>query len=182
MPAGETYAANFAKILAIALLLNLAAFGQSLGDVARANREKQQAGDASGATPKVITNKDLGEPERDPDAPDVQPQTRPASPAANSHTAEELRTQQREAEQWRNKIVEQESKVASLRARINQLDSWIHSSLGTVQTEGPYNRRAAREVERLAELRQQLDEQSRKLDAMQESARRAGMHTATYDP
>jgi len=33
--------------------------GQSLGDLARSNREKQQEEQASGVTPKMITNKDL---------------------------------------------------------------------------------------------------------------------------
>jgi hypothetical protein len=31
-------------------------------------------------------------------------------------------------------------------------------------------------------MQRQLDEQQRKLDAMQEAARRAGMHTGVYDP
>jgi hypothetical protein len=31
-------------------------------------------------------------------------------------------------------------------------------------------------------MQQQLDEQKRKLDQMQEAARHAGMHTAVYDP
>jgi hypothetical protein len=35
---------------------------------------------------------------------------------------------------------------------------------------------------RLAQMQLQLDEQRRKLDQMQESARRAGMHTQVYDP
>ncbi len=50
----------FWKILAIALLMGSVAYGQSLGDIARENREKQNAGrPASTTTPKVITNKDL---------------------------------------------------------------------------------------------------------------------------
>jgi hypothetical protein len=31
-------------------------------------------------------------------------------------------------------------------------------------------------------MQMRLDEQKRRLDAMQEAARRAGMHTAVYDP
>jgi hypothetical protein len=37
-------------------------------------------------------------------------------------------------------------------------------------------------MERAAELQQQLDEQKRRLEAMQEAARRQGMHTQVYDP
>lgn len=53
---------------------------------------------------------------------------------------------------------------------------------GSVQCEGPYNRYQARQLERVAQMQQQLDEQKRKLDRMQEAARHAGMHTAVYDP
>ena len=48
--------------IALALLISTASFGQSLGDVARENREekeKQKAASALAAQPRVITNKDL---------------------------------------------------------------------------------------------------------------------------
>lgn len=50
--------------LIIALMLSGAAFAQSqsedsLGDIARANRARQQAQQADGVTPKVVTNQDL---------------------------------------------------------------------------------------------------------------------------
>jgi hypothetical protein len=37
-------------------------------------------------------------------------------------------------------------------------------------------------MERLAQMQMQLDEQRRRLDQMQESARHAGMHTQVYEP
>ena len=49
----------FLKMLAIALLMNIPAYGQSLGEIAREYREKQNAQQGSGAEPKVFTNKDL---------------------------------------------------------------------------------------------------------------------------
>lgn len=50
----------FLKTMAIALLMSPAAYGQSLGEVARQNREKQRTKDASStAQPKVITNENL---------------------------------------------------------------------------------------------------------------------------
>ena len=54
----------FLTICAIALLTSSAAYGQSLGDIARENREKK-TDDASAAQPKAITNADLP---KDPDA------------------------------------------------------------------------------------------------------------------
>jgi hypothetical protein len=44
------------------------------------------------------------------------------------------------------------------------------------------NRYQVRKLERLAQLQQQLDQQKKKLEDMQEAARHAGMHTAVYDP
>jgi hypothetical protein len=49
----------FLKALAIACLMSMPAYGQSLGEIAREYREKQNAQEASGAEPKVFTNKDL---------------------------------------------------------------------------------------------------------------------------
>src|SRR5208282_90806 len=106
----------FLKILAIALLMSSVAYGQSLGDIARENREKQNAGDAAPATkPKVITNKDLP---KDPDA-NLGPSTTPpgANPATGKaaenrseehHFAQQRLAEQRVAEQWKKQIVAQE--------------------------------------------------------------------------
>jgi hypothetical protein len=44
------------------------------------------------------------------------------------------------------------------------------------------NRYQARQLERLAQMQQQLDQQRKKLEEMQEAARHAGMHTPVYDP
>ncbi len=52
---------RFLKIAAVALLTNLAAYGQSLGEIAREYREKQNAEQASGATPKTQPKMGTGE-------------------------------------------------------------------------------------------------------------------------
>ena len=197
---------TFLKILAIALLMSLAAFGQSLGDVARENRDKQNAESApSTAKPKVITNADLP---KNPDA-DLGPREAQsgASAAASSqaadhrvedHRAEDHRAgdrrvadrrateqrlaEQRAADQWKRQILAQKNKIATLQARLDQLNASIRSAYGTVQYETAYNGSQARQLQRLVEMRRQLDEQKRKLDQMQEAARHAGMHTAVYDP
>ncbi len=83
-------------------------------------------------------------------------------------------------EQWKERVLEQENRVASLQARIDQMHAAARS--GGTSAQGPYNRYQARQMERAAEMQQQLEEQKRKLDAMQEAARRQGMHTQVYDP
>ena len=169
------------KMLAIALLMNGFTFAQSLGDVARQNREKK-AQDASSATPKVITNKDLP---KDPDANQGSPEAEPGSDATASTTGADFRSEaadQRAADQWKRQILAQKHKMAALQARIDQLNASIRSSGGSVQYEPPYNRYQARQLRRISQIQQQLDEQKIKLSEMQEAARRAGMHTMVYDP
>ena len=185
----------FLKILAIALLMNLAAYGQSLGDVARENRDKKKTEDASTAQPKVITNADLP---KDPDANQGPSEAQSgASAAASSGAAEHRSAEQRSADhrsaeqrlaelraadRWKRLILAQENKMATLQARIDQINASIRSVDGSVQYEVPYSRYQARQLERVAQVQRQLDEQKRKLDEMQEAARHAGMHTAVYDP
>src|SRR5271166_1429271 len=187
----------FWKISVIALVIVSAAYGQSLGDIARDNREKQAAEDASSlstAKPKVITNKDLP---KDPDA-NPRPGATSATPSgastvANNKTVEsqaaepkvaaerqfveQRLAEQRAAEQWQRRILAQKNKVAAMQARIDQLHASLQYESGSVQSEGPFNRRQLHQV---VQIQQQLNEQKRKLDQMQEAARHAGMHTAVY--
>jgi hypothetical protein len=173
----------FLKLLPFALLMNLAAYGQSLGDIARENREKQNAVSASTPPPAVITNKDLP---KDPDvdqSQDGQPEAdATTSKPANHRSAAPNPSDQRVVEQWKKQILAQEAKMANLQARIDQLNASLHPVNGTAQFEGPANRYQARQLERAQEIQLQLDAQRRKLAEMQESARHAGMHTTTYDP
>ena len=173
----------FLKISAIALLMSSAAYGQSLGDIARANREKQNAENASAAQPRVITNANLP---KDPDAnqepAEAQSGTNASSTAADHRSAQQRLAEQRAADQWKRQILAQKNKMATLQARIDQLNESIRSAGGSVEYEGPYNRHQARQLQRVAQIQLQLDEQKMKLDQMQEAARHAGMHTVVYDP
>ncbi len=170
----------FLTIFAIALLMSSAAYGQSLGDIARENREKQNAQNASAAQPKVITNANLP---KDPDEPaQAQPGASASSTAAEHHSAQQRLAEQRAADQWKRQILAQKNKMATLQARIDQLNASIRSAGGSVQYEGQYNRYQARQLQRVAQIQLQLDEQKMKLDQMQEAARHAGMHSAVYDP
>ena len=185
------------SVVPIAVLMSAVAFGQSLGDIARENREKQNAGDASSAPkPKVITNKDLP---KDPDG-DVTPNAAPAtnvaasapptpansktaeSRAAERHFAQQRAGEQRAAEQWKRQILAQKNKMANLQARIDQLQASIRTANGEVQAEQPFNHYQARQLQQVALMQQQLNEQRIKLEQMQDAARHAGMHTVVYDP
>jgi hypothetical protein len=173
----------FLTIFAIALLMSSAAYGQSLGDIARANREKQNAENASAAQPKVITNANLPkDPDADQKPAEAQSGASVSGTAADHRSAQQRLAEQRAADHWKRQILAQKNRMATLQARIDQLNASIHSAGGSVQYEGPYNRYQARQLQRVEQIQLQFDEQKMKLDQMQEAARHAGMHSAVYDP
>jgi hypothetical protein len=170
-----------------ALSLSGAAFaqsqsGESLGDIARANRAKQEAQEASGSVPKVITNQDL------PATPSGVPESSPADPMtevsgvdrpdqyADRQLSSRLAAEQRTAGQWRARIQDQENRIADLQSRIERVNAAIHNSVGTAQYDAPVNRYQAVQMERLAMMQQILDQQKRRLAMMEDAARRAGMN------
>ena len=181
------------KTFTVALLLNAASVAQStqsLGDIARANREKLAAQQAAGEKPKVITNKDLpSSPPQVEEADASQPMTvvsgvtRPVEGrASDERFIQQRRAEQGAREQWRGRIEMQESRIADLQARIAQMNASMHRGGGSAQYEGPSNRYQARQMQRVAQMQEMLEQQKSRLSMMQDSARRAGMHTSVYDP
>jgi predicted RNase H-like nuclease (RuvC/YqgF family) len=189
---------RFLRNLAIAVALVLPtggfAYGQSLGDIARENREKK-AESASAAQARVITNKDLpkdaassdqaapaAQPASDPPA-NENPEKNAVEKRAEQRFAQQRLAEQRAGEQWKRRILAQKDRIARLQERIDHLKAnGQFANVSTYPHSGAYNRAQPRQVERIMQLQQQLDEQKRKLEQMQEAARHAGMHTAVYDP
>jgi hypothetical protein len=173
------------RVFFVGLLLSAAALGQSqaggsLGDVARANRDKQQAEEAAGRAPKVITNQDL------PSAPSEIPESsepmtmvsgvkRPVDPYSELRANQRLVGEQRSGEQWRARIQDQEARIADLQARIDQVNQSMHAAVGTAQYETPVNRYQSIQIERLAHMQEMLELQQRRLAMMQDAARLTGM-------
>lgn len=184
----------------------IAQSSQSLGDIARANREKTQEEQASGTTPKVITNQDLpasassGIPAENPDDPmtavsGVQRNFRAYAgsyqnggqrygnrPFAQPGASGQYGGGQYAGDQLRGQIRQQENRVAELQARIDRVTSTMHPNGSTVQYDGPLNRYQAVQSQRIEMMQQMLDQQRQKLAMMQDEARRQGMHTAVYEP
>jgi len=170
----------FRIVLATMLLVGLS-YGQSLGDIARENRQKHQAKDAPTAK-KVITNEDL--PERDTPAPlgkgkkkagDLSPSNAPSDydeGAAPGSAAE-----------WKSRIRDQKDAIVDLETEIKELKDSIHFVEANAYYNGPqYNQEQARKLQQVAEMEQQLEEQKKNLGETQEAARKAGMGSAVYDP
>jgi predicted RNase H-like nuclease (RuvC/YqgF family) len=161
--------------MAIALWMSAAAYGQSLGEVARQNREKQKAKDASStAKPEVITNENLP---KSPDTESRPPQSEEKTPAAKISSAAQS------AEQWQSQILVQKKVIAILEAQIDKLNDSIHFVVAAEYYNGvQHNQQQVKKQERVAQMQQQLEEQKKRLDEMQEAARRAGMGNGIYDP
>ena len=162
------------KILPIALLMSSVAYAQSLGDVARENREKQKAKAASSpAKPKVITNESLpGAPEAAPPESEGKMKPAPTIPSGGQS-----------AEQWKSLILAQKNAIAAQQAQIDKLNDSIHFVTASLFSNGiQYNEYQAKKQDAVARMQQQLEEQKKNLAQIQEAARQAGMGSAVYDP
>lgn len=183
---------------------------QSLGDVARQSRlQKQQkdtqtkdasaqnkdtantdagkdaqSADAAAkdtAAPKsshVITNDEIPEHVGStftsaPNSP--TPDSSGASPKTGDHDAQ--------AEQWKSQIQAQKSAIASLEREIASLNESVHYAGGNcVANCVQWNERQKEKQDRVEVMKQQLDEQQKRLEDLQESARKQGFGSAVYEP
>jgi hypothetical protein len=162
------------------LLAVTASYGQSLPEVARQQRLKQQAKDAQAAR-RVITNEDV--PSRTESAgnsskevtDDDKPQVASAKPPSVSSG--------KSAAQWKAEIKAQEDAIASLQDEVAKLSAAVHFVRATRYNNGvQYNQSQAKKQEEVERLRKQLDGEKQKLADMQESCRKAGFGNAVYEP
>jgi hypothetical protein len=175
---GEPLMRRACKIIAIAVVISFAvaaSHAQSLGDVAREQRQKQ-AKDAHTAH-KVVTNEDIPEQPESVSTTSVstdEHETTPPSAATNDTHA---------GEQWKAKIETQKNSVASLQSQIDKLNASIHfAGPNCVANCVQYNERQIQKQDEVQRMQKQLDEQKQKLDDMQESARKAGLGSSVYEP
>jgi hypothetical protein len=162
-------------VIGALLLAGVSGYAQSLGDVARAQKQKQ-ANDAH-APPKVLTNEYM--PEQPDEAAtttvssDEHPST-PASPASNDEHA---------AAHWKAAIQAQKRAVASLQSQIDKLNSSVHFVEANRYYNGvQHNERQVQKQDDVQRMQKQLDEQKKQLEDMQESARKAGLGSSVYEP
>ena len=168
----------------------LAQDSQSLGDLARETRLHARQADAQAATQTpdaassntapakpshVITNEDL------PDHSELAVASLSGAHPAPSTTPSNYQASNSSAEQWRSQIQQQKHSIALLQRQIDTMGD---------QT-GPRNCRRgcgqwnARQQERQGQvegLRAQLQEEQRRLEELQDSARKQGFGSGVYDP
>jgi hypothetical protein len=176
-------------ILGATFLLPVLSPGQdspSLGDVARQSRQKKQqnqdaqAKAAQSSKPtKVITNEEIPE-HSDADAePLAQNNERHGdTPSASTPGGAKI-----PAEQWKSQIEAQKNAVASLQDSIDKLNDSIHFAPGNcVSGCVQWNERQKEKQQEVERGQAQLAEQKKRLEDMQESARRQGYGSSVYDP
>lgn len=165
-------------LLAVVLLLGGTAFGQSLGEVARAQRQKQKAKETqtSGTPRKVVTDEDMPE---HPEAA-VEDST---SKSDNAQTETPKASGQQSAEAVKAAITAQKNVIASLQTQCDKLSESIHYVQANLYVNGAeYNRYQQQKQQQLQRAQAQLADQKKKLEDMQEAARHAGFGSAVYDP
>jgi hypothetical protein len=175
---------------AISLFVLLVLFGYaqdapSMGDVARQARQQKQNKDGqskaatAAKTPKVITNEEIPEHSEAADG--------AATSDGESHAGASLSSapegEKRSAEQWKSQIRTQKDLVSSMQSGIEKLNDSIQFTpancvAGCVQW-NEHQKQKQQEVER---ARTQLESQKKRLESMQESARKQGYGSSVYDP
>lgn len=150
---------------------------QSLGDVARQQRQKQQAKDPN-ATHKVVTNDQI------PESPEASANSSDDAEGAPESSAPVASTAgKKTAEQWKAEIQARKTRIAAILSQVDKLNDSVHFVEANRYTDGvQYNQYQLKKQQEAQRLQKQLDGEKKQLENAQESARKAGFGTAVYDP
>jgi len=137
------------------------------------------AKDASAPKPShVITNEELPE--------HIGPNpTRPAASKNSEHAGAEQAADDAKAsaEDWQSQIMAQKSAIANLKSDIDSLSASIqYAPANCVANCVEWNERQKQKQEQVETMKTQLAEQQKRLEDMQESARKQGYGSSVYDP
>lgn len=167
----------------------------SLGDLARQTRAQKQQKDSKDATNSapgadsktgtaakashVISNEDL-----------------PASTAASgkpggmSHDSvvsdagtQPVGNHEAQGERWKSQIQQQKAAIAQLQKQITEEGDSVHYAGGNcVSNCAQWNQRQQQKQQEVESMKAQLEEQQKRLEDMQDAARKQGFGSSVYDP
>ena len=162
----------------------ISAGAQSLGDVARQQKQKK-AGHSASLSDRVLTNDDLHSgASAEPDQTPPSNQKKPATPNAASTADSRDSGSKISAEQFKLKIQKQKNEISAIQERINELQSTINyvQNNRNIYTNAPeYNEVQKRKQQQLDQLKGILQERQDELKDLQEQARQAGYGSAVYN-
>jgi hypothetical protein len=153
----------------------------SLGELARQQRQQKEqsrtAPDKDAKASKVITNEEIPE--------STGPATRPAvsgHPSPNSMPAPSNEAKQ-PAEHVKSQILAQKKQIATLQGQVDELTESIRfAPPNCVENCVGWDERQREKQQRAERMQVQLAEEKRRLEDMQDSARKQGYGSSIYDP
>ncbi len=168
--------ANWLIMLSTFCLLSLHAQAQSVADVARQNQQRVQNRPAE----NVITNDDMPTEGLADEGAVAQ---RHSSKQKSDPDSAKVLAMDKEARNFRAKILTQKSAISALQARIDHETSAVHFARSSVSYNAAQtNTRAQAKLDEIQALNQQMDSEKKKLEDLQEAARKAGFGNGVYDP
>lgn len=153
------------------VILTAAALGQSLGDVARTQQQKQNDSPTT-QTPKVITNDDLDTPDSEP--PHVKTKAKEKKEPKPGQKEAQF---EKAAARTKAAILAQKTRISNLQAQIDKQ----RASIRYIEVGVPYENQLKKQ-QAADRMQQQLEQENQKLQAMQEAARHAGFGNVVYNP
>ncbi len=153
----------------------------SLGDLARQQRQqKEQSKTAPGKDAKankVITNEEIPDHTGPAPAPGVDGREHVSSmPASYSGPKQS-------EEHWKSQIWGQKNQIASLQRQVDEINESIRfAPANCVANCVGWNERQREKQQRVERMQTQLEEEKRRLEEMQDAARKQGYGSSVYDP
>jgi len=153
----------------------------SLGDLARQQRQqKEQSKTTPGKDAKasrVITNEEIPE--------HAGPANAPAAggPGSQSSLPAPSDGAKQQPEHVKSQILAQKKQIATLQGQVDELNESIRfAPANCVENCVGWNERQREKQERVERMQAQLEEEKRRLEDMQDSARKQGFGSSVYDP
>jgi hypothetical protein len=181
-----------ASAVSLLAALALAQDSPSLGDLARQQREQKAQSKAipgkSAKAPKLITNENLPRHTETPSLVPVAMQGSSPAKSGASSSADTAKTAtadagKQSADDIRLQIQQQKTQVASLQAQITTLsDSIQFAPPNCVENCVQWNEAQKQKQAQVENMKLQLEDATKHLEQMQESARKQGYGSSVYDP
>jgi hypothetical protein len=176
------------RILAIAVFSCACAQAQdsqSLGDAARQARQQKQSRGNSATTSTDPKNSNAAKPPHVVTNDEIPEQETPVSAAAPSSAPDSVMPSssgKQPAEYWKSQILRVKNAIASLQRSIDTLSNSIRFAGGNYEKHGAWNERQREKQRQLEIMKSQLNDSQKRLEEMQETARKQGYGSSVYDP